>query len=230
MTRRWVKKELKKNPLEKAVISAIKFVRKNKNEVVVALGVVLLVSLFGIMIIRDRIRQDKEASRIFTAAQADFENFNYGASIEKLKQVTRDYPRTAIIDHAYYLKALAFMEEGENEKAHEVLMRLVVEHPNSGIINEIRIALAMSYEEEEEYERAAEVYGEIDEGSYLKAEALTGQARAYDSLDREEEAVDLYQRVKTSYPHTYWEEFADLRLREMGVEVEEEISPELEIR
>ena len=80
MTRQWVKKELKDNPLERIVTKSINYVVNNKNRIFMEAAILGVIGLFILMIVRNKINEKKGAAKIFAFAQNDFYRFNYKLS------------------------------------------------------------------------------------------------------------------------------------------------------
>jgi outer membrane protein assembly factor BamD (BamD/ComL family) len=231
MTRKWVKEELKKNPLEKVVIKAVTYTVENKNNVLIALVILIVIGLFAGMIIRNRIMEGKEAARLFAFAQNDFDRFNYQAAIDKLSNIENKFGRTSIIDQVLYLKGLAYYKKGNYEPAEKAFIKCISDHPKSKIISETRISLASVYEEAEQYMKAIQQYSGIPENDYLRPEALMGIARLHEIQGNTQEAIKAYTSLQSHYVNTYWGNFASKRLALLGVKMPKtkEFVPEIGI-
>ncbi len=216
MTRKWVKQELKKNPLEKFVLRVVEFVKINKNEVAMGVIALVVIALFIGVMIRQRIQSNREAGRIFAAAQADFQSFRYEEAIDKLKTLKREYPGSRIEKMSYYLKGLAYTMQGDDERAAEVFEAALESHSRSAISEHINISVAKVYENLQRYEDSVEQYGLVEQEHYLYPEALLGMAAVYEIKGDKYRAADIYRYIQLNYPHYFWGEISSLRLSALG--------------
>jgi len=230
MTRKWVKEELKKNPLENAVIKTVDYVRNNKNNVIAALVAVLVIGLFAGVIVRNRINESREAARILAFAQNDYSRFNYNAAVEKLKNIEQKYSSAKIMDQVVYLQGLSYYKQKNFQKAKKVLEKAAVKFKDSKILPQIKITLGAVYEEINDYDKALEQYKQIDENHYLKSEALTSAARIYEVTGKTQKAIETYTKINAHYPNTFWGNFASERLSALGIRQpeEKEYQPQLD--
>ncbi len=216
MTRKWVKEELKKNPLEKIVIKAVGIVKSHKNEVVTGIVALVVVALFIGVMIRQRIQKHREAGRIFASAQVDFQSFRYNEAIEKLKTLKSEYPGSKIEDMASYMKGLAYKMQGDYENASKVFENALENHRKSEVSEHIIVSNAKVYENIGRYKDALEQYNRITQGHYLYPEAQLGMASVYEIVGEEDKAANIYRALNLNYPHYFWGEIAYLRLEALG--------------
>ncbi|MFW6172127.1 MAG: tetratricopeptide repeat protein [Elusimicrobiota bacterium] len=231
MTKKWVKDELKKNPINAFIIKVVDYVKKNKNNVTIGIVIVIIMGLFIGMMARRRILANKEASELFAAAQNLYDRYKYEETIDKLNEIYKNYRNTKIIDQVLYYKGLSFHKQGELEKSKQILEQASKNYKNSEILSEIKITLGSVYEDLGEYEKAVQKYKTVSEDGYLKPEALMGMARIYEIEKSTAKAVEVYKRVQSHYVGSWWEEMAKKRLSELGVEIEsdKELTPKLNI-
>ena len=217
MTRRWVKEELRKNPLQNIVLGAVDYYKENKSNVSVGFVILLVIGLFVGMALRNRSKETDQASKIFTFAQNDFDRFNYKEAIKKLNDIEKKFAHTKIMPHALYFKGLSYQKQGKLDEALKSLTKCIDEHPKSTIISLARLSLAAVHEELGNYEQALSQYGFIEDNDYLKPESLAGIARIYENTGKREEALDIYKRMQSHYINTFWGNFAENRLIAFGV-------------
>ncbi|MBN2406305.1 MAG: tetratricopeptide repeat protein [Elusimicrobia bacterium] len=217
MTRKWVKDELRNNPLERLVYSGIDYIKNNRNNFLMGLAVTGVIGLFAGVIVKNRISENREASRIFAIAQNDFYRFNYGDAIEKFSTIEKSFGSSRIVDQVGYLKGLSYYRQGNLPQAKATLEKILSEHKKSKFRAEIIISLAAVCEDMQEYEKALELYDKIEEGNYLKPEALTGKARIYEIKNDMESAIGMYTGIQSHYTNTYWGTLASERLAALGV-------------
>jgi hypothetical protein len=97
MTRRWVKKELRKNPVRDIVVKVVKYFRSNKNNFYITVGAVVVMLLFVFVIVRNKIEDNKKASLIYAQAQSDFYRFNYKAAVQKLETIEKQFKSPGLL-------------------------------------------------------------------------------------------------------------------------------------
>ncbi len=232
MTRRWVKEELKKNPVQDFFIKLIKYLKANRQNFLVGVAVFIILGLAGFFIIRTRVLENRYATQSFSEAQEAYSRFNYDRVIEKSNEIKEKYKNARIMDHVYYLKGMSYYEKQDFEKSAQVLFNASEKFSQSNIFDEILVSLASSYEQNQNFEEARDVYTQVSEDSYLKPEALAGEARIYELIDETDRAVEIYNRLQSRYQNTYWGETAAKRLYILG-EVQEEVQefqPDIQLR
>lgn len=217
MTRRWVRQELKKNPAANFVVVIVNYIAKNKNSVIMGFAITGLIGLFIGVVIKNRIKENKEAIRIFVFAQNDFYRFNYKEAIKKFSSIEKNFSSTKIMDQVIYFKGLSYYRQGNLEQAERTLIKSINEYKKSKIISECRLSLAVVYEDLGKNDKAFEQYDKIEENDYLRAEAMAGMARISEMTGKTDKAVDIYTRLQSHYVNTYWGKFADERLIGLGI-------------
>lgn len=217
MTRKWVKNELKKNPVENLVVGAINYYNENKNNVFLGLVVVVVIGLFIGVAIKNRIKETMDASKLFSFAQNDFDRFNYSAAIKKFNHIEKKFQNTSIIPQVLYFKGLSYYKQGNFQQAENAFIKCINSSKRNKIISEVRLSLAMVFEDMKKYDQALEQYNMIGDNEHLNPEALTGAARIYEIMGKQGEAVDVYTKIQAHYVNTYWGNFAKLRLQALGV-------------
>ncbi len=231
MTKKWVKEELKKNPVENIIVGLIDYFNKSKNNILAGLIVVVIIGLFIGAIIKNRIKENRNASKLLAFAQNDFDRFNYEAAIKKFNEIERNFRSSPIMHQVLYFKGLSYYRQGKLQQAEKELKKCISEFKKNKIVSEGRLSLAAVYEDMEKYEEALTQYEAIKDNEYLKPEALTGAARLYELMGKKEDAVNTYNKIQSHYINTYWGNFAKSRLSALGVKPKqsEEFSPEINL-
>ena len=214
--RRWVKKELKKDPLRNALAATVRFVKRHRRGTAAAL--VLIAAAAGSLAVsaHRRAQQRDEASVLYAAAQAEYSGFNYEEAAKLSAEIIETYPRGGINDLALYLKGMSHYRLEDYEKALEALISASRDHPRSAISPEVNLAAAEIYEETGDYENALIYYERIPDRHYLEPAALTGKARVRELKGEYAEAVSLYRRISAHHLNTFWSEFSSKRLEVLG--------------
>ncbi len=231
MTKKWVKEELKKNPLEIIIITTVNYFRENKNNIFVGIVAVIVVGLFAAMVIRNKVKETKEASKLFAFAQNDFDRFNYKEAIKKYSRIEKSFRNISILPQVLYFKGLSYYRQYKLELAEKELKKCIAQSGKNKIVSEARMALAAVYEDMEKFDEAINQYSMIKDSDYLKPEAFMGIARIYELMRKDEEAVEIYTKIQSHYINTYWGNFAEDRLIAFGVKSKEkdEFTPELSL-
>ncbi|MFC2061821.1 tol-pal system YbgF family protein [Elusimicrobiota bacterium] len=232
MTRSWVKKELKKEPLEAIVGKMIDYSKANKNNLLMGVAIVGIIGLFAGVIIKNKITENKQAVKMFAMAQNDFYRFNYKKAIKNFESIEKQYGSVEIMDQVIYLKGLCYYRQGDYEVAGRVFSGGIEKYKKSNIIMELRLSLGIVYEDLGEMDKALDQYGRIEDNHYLKPEAFAGMARVYESQNKIKEAINEYTKLQSHYVNTYWGNVATQRLAALGVGSEENKGyiPEIDIR
>lgn len=217
MTKRWVKQELRKNWVKTSILKIVIFTKANKNNLLAAGVIIVVVALFVGVIIRNKIEDNRNASRIYAFAQSDFHRFNYEATINRVNEIIQNFPNVKIMDNVLYLKGLSHIKMNNLSEAKITMRKALDEHPKSKIVSQIRFALAFIYEEMEKYEEALKEYAAIPDNDYLKPESLIAEARINELQGRTQEAIRLYTRIQSHYANTFWGNFASSRLSSLGI-------------
>lgn len=221
MTRKWVKDELKKNPVADAVMVTAKYATDNKNNIVIGIVIIVIGILFVTVVIKNKMKETKSALRIYSFAQNDFNRFNYSSAIEKYTSIEKEFSNTSIIPQVKYFKGLSYYKQGNLQKAENILKNCLRKYKKSKIVSQVRITLGAVFEDKGEYEEALKIYSLIPDDEYLKPEALSGMARIYEIIDKKSEAVEIYTKLQSHYVNTYWGNYAKERLESFGMKLSE---------
>lgn len=219
---KWIKGELKKNPVEIILVGSVNFVRENKTQVLTASAVCLLILFFALAYFRARSVERTEAAKVFASAEMDFANFNYTDAASKAARIPEDYPRSGILDQAFYMMASAHYERGEIEKSIDLLKEAAGKFKRSSIRAEIYHTLGELLEENGDYDLALEAYSNLPDNHYLKPSADYSRARILELQDDLDSALKEYTRISAHHPESFWGEFASTRIRALRPENPEE--------
>ncbi|MFC2091534.1 tol-pal system YbgF family protein [Elusimicrobiota bacterium] len=217
MTRKWVKNELRKNPLEKAVLGAVDYYSTNKNTVFVGIVVCIILFLFAAFALKNRIDENKKAAQLFAFAQSDYDRFNYSSAVKKLANIEKSFSTASIMPQVFYYIGLSYYKQGDADKAEEYFKKNIDRYKNNSIIDQVKLSLAFLYEDTQRYDEAIGYFQKIDDGHFLKPEALTGIARINEINQNIDEAIDIYTKLQSHYVNSYWAQFAEKRLNALGI-------------
>ena len=163
----------------------------------------------------------------------EYAKMNYDLAIFKFDRVINRYPSHKNIDYAYYMKAMCFFEQIENEyldgnnnmKALENFNQIINRFPESKYTrdSEQKIVLikeniaakhmniAMFYLNQEKYLAAMRRYKKVIDyhsKSKFTPEALHRLVEIYYSLGMTEDAVKTASVIAYNYPNSKWHKFS----------------------
>lgn len=118
-----------------------------------------------------------------------------------------------------YARADLMNYQGKKDSALRVLGMMEIAFPGHGIQDEVLFLKAQILTEQNEYDRAADTYQELIttySEDILADDAMYALAGLYDGkLDRRSEAMELYQKIFTEHPDSFFAPEARKRFREM---------------
>jgi len=147
----------------------------------------------------NRDRYEAEALAVFQTGEAFYKKADYEKAISSFTSVIKGYPRSELVDDAYYLASLAFAKENDWRHAVGAARQLEAEFPKSPLVPKVQIVLAQGYEHLGLYVPALLAYFETylysdNVGERKKAESqaknLLGWELDYNVL------TDLYDNYK----------------------------------
>ena len=208
----WIKKELRKNPVEHALMEAVNYFNEHRSGIIKGAAVFLIMLLFGMALYKSRARELKEASLLLSSAQADYSQFNYEAAAEKAAGLIKNYPGSSLGDQALYLAGLSYYEMEDTDKACENIKEAIESYSASRIRPEMSLTLGELLETKGENNEALKYYSEVPDDHYLQPEAMYSIARIYEITGDTKAASDVYSRLAAHYPESFWGDFASGRL------------------
>lgn len=118
-----------------------------------------------------------------------------------------------------YAKADLMNYQGKQDSALHLLGMMEIAFPGHGIQDEVLFLKAEILTEQKKYERAAETYQELIDSygkDILADDAMYALAGLYvDKLNQRSEAMELYQKIFTEHPDSFFAPDARKRFREM---------------
>ncbi|MCK4232748.1 tetratricopeptide repeat protein, partial [candidate division WOR-3 bacterium] len=94
----------------------------------------------------NRDRYEAEALAVFQAGEAFYKKADYEKAISSFTSVIKGYPRSELVDDAYYLASLAFVKKKDWRHAVGAARQLEAEFPKSPLVPKVQIVLAQGYE------------------------------------------------------------------------------------
>jgi len=130
----------------------------------------------------------------------------YTAAITTLDQVLQLYPSQPGAEDALFLKAEAYYNMGEYDKAILTYKQYTEKYNTKGAYNVQALAsIGYSYEAKENYQEAAKVFQKVadDYQDYLLRDSVFIElGRCYEQLKEWEKAKDAYQKVVINFPES----------------------------
>ncbi|MBN2379688.1 penicillin-binding protein activator [candidate division WOR-3 bacterium] len=189
--------------------------------------VLLLVALFFLIasggcrwLLINRDRYEAEALAIFEHAEEYYKKASYDEAIKECSALIKGYPRSVLVDDAYYMASLCFTKKKDWQHAVGSAQKLEKYFPKSPLVLKSQIILAEGYEYLKLYPQALTAYIE----TYLSTENPTERNRASSGaknlLGREEDYSVLSALYKR-YGETEAAEWLLYRLGTRAYEVED---------
>lgn len=188
--------------------------------------VVFLLSLSGctwFFINRDR--YEAEALRIFQKAEDHYKNGDYEDAINECSALISGYPRSQLVDDAYYMASLSFARKEDWRHAVGAAQNLARHDPKSPLVAKSQIILAEGYEHLKIYPKALSAYLETYLLTNNATERNRAESQAKNLLGREEDYTVLTSLYKR-YQETEVAEWLLYRLGTRAYEVEDYASSE----
>jgi len=169
-----------------------------------ALGLLLaagvLLSATGcVWLFVNRDKYEAEALAVFQTGEAFYKKADYEKAISSFTAVIKGYPRSELVDDAYYLASLAFAKKKDWEHTVGAAQQLEAEFPASPLIPKVQIVLAQGYEHLDLYVPALVAYFETYLYSESPGERKKAELQAKNLLGREQDfnvLTDLYANYK----------------------------------
>jgi branched-chain amino acid transport system substrate-binding protein len=169
-------------------------------------GAALLSAAGCVWVFVNRDRYEAEALAVFQTGEAFYKKAEYDNAISSFSIVIQKYPRSELVDDAYYLASLSFAKRNDWEHAVGAAQKLESQFPKSPLIPKVQIVVAEGYEHLGLYVPALAAYFDTYLGSDNPTERKKAESQAKNLLGREQDynvLTDLYANYKDT-PVAEW--------------------------
>ncbi|HLO90230.1 MAG: tetratricopeptide repeat protein [Chloroflexota bacterium] len=197
-------------PVEEALGKSELFIEKNQKLLMIILGIIALLVLgyFGFQRFI-LIPREKEAQSQMFMAERYFEQdslrlaLNGDGSYPGFLQIIEDYSMTKSAKLAHYYAGIIYLNQGKFQEAIDHLEKfktsdVMLAPMAKGAIADAYMELGQKEDAAKQYVKAAETY--INE--FTTPVFLQKAAWAYEDAGKKDEALDIYNRIKTEYPRS----------------------------
>ncbi len=220
------KKELKEDALITSYVRATAFYEANKRTITTGLTALIVVAAVAFFYVKNRNADGERAQTELGKVYSFYDNGQYQLAIDGVRErnipglqtITQDYGSTPagtlaklyLADSYYNLKKFADALKEFEDFSPEGQLLTVSRLAGIGACHE---ALGQYKEAAESFEKAATKYA-TDPSA---AENLNNAARNYAAAGEKDQALDLYKKLKKSYPTTTFAREADRYIAKLSV-------------
>jgi tetratricopeptide (TPR) repeat protein len=220
------KKELKQDTLVTTYMQVTGFYEKNKKNISIAIVALVVVIGATAIFLKNRAENNELATTQLAAIHQYYDNAQYQMAIDGapernltgLKAIVDKYGSTNSGDLARFYLANAYFQVGKFNEALEAFKDC---SPSTNLLKASRLSgIAASYEAIGDHKNAAKYFEDAaakEESDNAIAEQLSSAAHNYALAGDKSSALDLYKRIKKSYPTTTAGRDADRYITELSV-------------
>jgi predicted negative regulator of RcsB-dependent stress response len=221
VTERLTRHELKEDPLMKHTGEVVDFAQHHVRMMLIAAGV-LLVAVLAVVLIRGaHSREEDKAAGMLAEVQGDLGKGNPDAAAARLKDMLEFHGGTESGKQAILMYADIMYNKGQYDEAATYYAQAVKVVGKDPVLGDVaRRGLAATYEQKGDHAHAVEILEKLyadSQSATLKAEVGLDLARNYVALDREQDALRIYDEVGNNPVNTQAAQEAKLRAAEVKV-------------
>ena len=219
MTERLTRHELKEDPLMRHTGEVVDFAQHHVRMMLIAAGVLLVAVLAVVLVRGSHSREEDKAAGMLAEARADMDKGNPDAAAARLKDMLEFHGGTISGKEAILMYADIMYNKGQYDEAstyYAQALRVVGKNPVLGDV--ARRGLAATYEQKGDHAHAVEILEKLYAGTNnatLKAEIGLDLARNYVTMEREQDALRIYDEVGNNPVNTQAAQEAKLRAAEV---------------
>lgn len=189
-------------------------------------GLVLLMSSGCTSWFINREAYQAEALAFFQAGEDFYDRGDYHKAVASFSTVIKNYPRSGLVDDAYYLASLSFYKSEDWEHSVGASQKLISQFPDSPLASRVHMVMAQAYQHMGAQTRAMISYLDAYVYSQNPNERQKAELQARNLLGRESDYNVLYHLYK-EYEDTPAAEVLLYRLGMRAFEVEDYADAEL---
>jgi outer membrane assembly lipoprotein YfiO len=179
---------------------------------------------YRIKFLQENKDSQREPLRLLIQAERKIEGDKYNEAIDQLKMLIRTYPKSSLVDEAYFFMAQC-THQGYNEvfKAIDIYNTIVTTYPQTNMADDAQFMIALLYEDEGDWEKSIDEYrtvvnkfpSQLQDFLFLwkicgefwtKAQTASIAQFMIGQIYRREkmylEAINAYQRLIDAYPQS----------------------------
>lgn len=130
---------------------------------------------------------------------------DYEDAITAYKEVMEEYPDSDYVIEAVNGIQFAQLSEGKEDSSSVILEEFLNEHPQTSMADRLRYRQAETRMQSGDYNGAIDEFRQyirITNNEELLPEAHFNLANAYEEVDQEEEAIEIYNEIVENYPNS----------------------------
>jgi len=198
------KKKLKEDAFVSTAFEAGHFIQENLTRIILSIvGVIALAGLVWLFV-NYRLERAEAASLALFRAEALYLNAQYSLAAADFEKLAEDYSGTPEAEKAVFFAGDSYYKAGEYDQALKLFGQcrdmLPADHP---LMVNCLVGLAATNEQLKNMDQAIEFYRQALETAvydYQRIEIMKDCSRALSAVGRDEEAVELLERIITDYP------------------------------
>ena len=219
MPRRWVKKELQRNPVGEGVGKALGWVLENKENVGIGMLVIIILAIFVPVIVSHQIKMNNQAFRILFEGENQFYRDKHSKALKTFRSVYKDHKNTDAAPFAIFYEGCLQYKKGDYENAVSSFKKYLQDYENRPMTPQVLACMGSAYEQTGDYSEAVKIYRRfIDDFSsnYMAPSIYQALARLHLEMGQEQEALGIYKEIDRLYNSHIWAELADYHIERLG--------------
>ena len=219
MPRRWVKKELQRNPVGEGVGKALGWVLENKENVGIGMLVIIILAIFVPVIVSHQIKINNQAFKVLFQGENQFYREKYGKALKTFRSVYKDHRNTDAVPFAIFYEGCLHYKKGDYDQVVNTFKKYLQDYANRPITPQVLACMGNAYEQIGNYSEAVKIHKRfIDDFSsnHLTPSIYQALARSYLKMGQEQNALDIYRDIDRLYNSHIWAELADYNIERLG--------------
>lgn len=219
MTERLTRHELKEDPLMRHTGEVVDFAQHHVRMMLIAAGVLLVAVLAVVLVRGSHSREEDKAAGMLAEARGDLDKGNPDAAAARLKDMLEFHGGTMSGKEAILMYADIMYNKGQYDEASTYYAQAIKVVGNNPVLGDVaRRGLAATYEQKGDHAHAVEILEKLyaeTKSATLKAEIGLDLGRNYVALNRDQDALRIYDEVGNNPVNTQAATEAKLRAAEV---------------
>ena len=220
------KRELKQDALVSTYVKATSFYETNKRAISIGITALVIAVFAVVLYLKNRADSNEKAMTQLGSVYQFYDAGQYQIAIDGiperniqgLKSIVENFGNSRGGDLARFYLANAYFNTGNSAEALKAYEDC---SPTDELLEVSRLAgIAACYEAQGNHEKAAQYFeraGTKNSKDITNAENLSNAARNYGQAGEKGKAIELYKRIKKSYPTTTFAREADRFISQLAV-------------
>jgi len=219
VTERLTRHELKEDPLMRHTGEVVDFAQHHVRMMLIAAGVLLVAVLAVVLVRGSHSREEDKAAGMLAEARGDLDKGNPDAAAARLKDMLEFHGGTMSGKEAILMYADIMYNKGQYDEASTYYAQAIKVVGNNPVLGDVaRRGLAATYEQKGDHAHAVEILEKLyaeTKSATLKAEIGLDLGRNYVALNRDQDALRIYDEVGNNPVNTQAATEAKLRAAEV---------------